>query len=90
MYNIKYTSQLKKDYKLAIKRGNDISLLQKIVELIASGQPLPDKYKEHALSGNWGGYKECHLAPDWLLIYYIEENISMVTFARTGSHSDLF
>ena len=73
-----------------MKRGLNISLLEKLIETLAMGEELPDKNKDHALSGNWTGYRECHIQPDWLLIYYIEEDVLVLTLTRTGTHSDLF
>ena len=66
-YTVKPTSQFKKDYKLAMKRGLDISLLEDIIAKLALGESLPEKNRDHALSGNWNGYRECHILPDWLL-----------------------
>lgn len=89
-YIVKYTTQFKKDYKLALKRGLDIRLMQDVVAALAMGLPLPDKNKDHALSGNWAGHRECHVLPDWLLIYRIDDDVLVLTLSRTGSHSDLF
>ena len=89
-YTVKPTSQFKKDYKLAMKRGLDISLLEDIIAKLALGESLPEKNRDHALSGNWNGYRECHILPDWLLIYKLEDNVLILTFARTGTHSNLF
>jgi len=88
--DIIWTAQFKKDYKLAMKRGRDISLLDDIIRLLSRGEPLPEKNRDHALSGNWVGHRECHIQSDWLLVYCIESNILILTLARTGSHSDLF
>ena len=88
-YLVKVTSQFKKDYKLAMKRGLKISLLDEGVALLAQGEPLPEKYRDHALIGNWLGHRECHILPDWLLIYRIENDVLVLTLSRTGSHSDL-
>ena len=79
-----------KDYKRAIKRGLKIELLNQIITLLATGESLPDKCRDHALSGDWTGYRECHILPDWLLIYYIEEDVLVLTLANTGTHSDLY
>lgn len=87
---VKPTTQFKKDYKLAIKRGLKIKLLEDVVAALAMGEPLPDKNKDQALIGNWVGYRECHILPDWLLIYRIEDDVLVLTLARTGTHSDLF
>lgn len=89
-YTVKPTSQFKKDYKLAMKRGLDISLLEDIIAKLALGESLPEKNRDHALSGNWNGYRECHIPPDWLLIYKLEDNVLILTLARTGTHSNLF
>ena len=89
-YTVKPTSPFKKDYKLAMKRGLDISLLEDIIAKLALGESLPEKNRDHALSGNWNGYRECHILPDWLLIYKLEDNILILTLARTGTHSNLF
>ena len=89
-YTVKPTSQFKKDYKLAMKRGLDISLLEDIIAKLALGESLPEKNRDHALSGNWNGYRECHILPDWLLIYKLEDNVLILTLARTGTHSNFF
>ena len=89
-YEIQRTSQFKKDYKLAIKRGCDISKLQKVVMILASGETLPEEYQDHQLRGNNNGYRECHIEPDWLLVYKISENVLVLSLYRTGTHSDLF
>ena len=89
-YTIKHTTQFKKDYKLAKKRHLDIDLLKDIITMLANGETLPEKYKDHALSGNWIGHRECHINPDWLLIYRYEDDVLVLTLARTGTHSDLF
>ena len=88
-YVVKATSQFKKDYKLAMKRGLKISLLDEVIALLAKGEELPEKYRDHALIGNWLGHRECHILPDWLLIYRIENDVLVLTLSRTGSHSDL-
>lgn len=87
---IKYTSQFKKDFKLAKKRGFKINLLKEIVEKLSQGEALPEKNRDHALIGEWSGHRECHIQPDWLLIYRIQNDVLVLTLARTGSHSDLF
>lgn len=89
-YVVKFTTQFRKDYKLAIKRGLKIELLEQIVALLAAGQSLPDKNKDHALAGNWVGHRECHILPDWLLVYRVEDDVLVLTLTRTGTHSDLF
>ena len=89
-YTVNFTTQFKKDYKLAIKRGPDIGLLESVIANLAMGIPLPEKNKDHALSGNRTGHRACRVLPDWLLIYRIEDDVLVLTLARTGSHSDLF
>jgi mRNA interferase YafQ len=88
--DIVWTSQFKKDYKLAMKRGLKMDLLDDIIRLLSRGQPLPEKNRDHELSGKWAGHRECHIQSDWLLIYRIENGVLVLTLARTGSHSDLF
>jgi mRNA interferase YafQ len=90
MLNIEYTAKFKKDYKLAVKRGCDIEELKKVITILQSENALPPKYHDHSLSGNYSGFRECHISPDWLLIYRIDMGILTLTLARTGSHSDLF
>ena len=87
-YTIKYTSQFKKDYKLAKRRGLNLSLLKKIISQLANGVQLDEKYRDHDLSGDWKGHRECHIQPDWLLIY--KATNELLRFERTGRHSDLF
>ena len=88
--NIVWTNQFKKDYKLAMKRHLDINLLDDIIRKLASSEQLPEKNKDHALTGNWVGHRECHIQPDWLLVYRIENDLLILTLSRTGTHSDLF
>lgn len=90
MLTIKYHTLFKKDFKRIKKRGYDISRLEKIVELLANEVPLPEQFKDHNLSGNYNGFRECHIAPDWLLIYQVNNNELVFFLSRTGSHSDLF
>ena len=89
-YEIKNTTQFKKDYKLAKHRGLNLNLLKDIVTKLANGETLAPKHKDHSLSGNWTGHRECHIQPDWLLIYRYEEEVLVLTLSRTGTHSDLF
>lgn len=90
MLTIKYHTMFKKDFKKIKKRGYDISRLEKIVELLANEVPLPEQFKDHNLSGNYNGFRECHIAPDWLLIYQVNNNELVLVLSRTGSHIDLF
>ena len=89
-YIVKPTTQFKKDFKLAMKRSMKIELLEEVIAMLAMGETLPHKHKDHALTGNWVGHRECHILPDWLLIYRIEDEVLVLTLARTGTHSDLF
>jgi len=89
-YIVKPTTQFKNDFKLAMKRSMKIELLEEVIAMLAMGETLPDKHKDHALTGNWVGHRECHILPDWLLIYRIEDEVLVLTLARTGTHSDLF
>jgi len=89
-YDIVYSSGYRHDYKLVKKRGYDISLLDAVIELLLAGEPLPAKYRDHALTGNYAGHRECHITPDWLLIYKVQDELLVLTMTRTGSHSDLF
>ncbi len=88
--DIIWTSKFKKDYKTIIKRNLDINLLDEAIRILARGDVLPQQYNDHSLSGNWKGFRECHIAPDWLLIYSIEDNNLVLVLSRTGTHSDLF
>ena len=89
-YTVKFTTQFKKDYKLAIKRGMKTALLDAVITDLANGVPLPEKSSDHALGGNWVGHRECHILPDWLLLYRVDGDVLVLTLTRTGTHSDLF
>jgi len=89
-YTIKMSSKFKKDLRAISKRGYNESELRKVIGLLANGETLPEKYKDHALKGTYIGYRECHIDPDWLLIYKIQKDILILVLARTGTHSDLF
>ena len=87
---VKYSGKFKKGLKLATKRGLDISLLENVVEKLRNRIPLEQKYQDHPLKGKMSKYRECHIRPDWLLVYLIEEDILVLTLIDTGTHSDLF
>lgn len=89
-YQLILTGKFKKGLRLAKKRGLNIFLLEDIVERLLHKIPLKTKNKDHALSGNYKGYRECHIQPDWLLIYLIEDDILTLTLIDTGTHADLF
>ena len=90
MYKIRPSIKFQKDVKRVQRRGYDISLLTNVLTILANGEPLPAKYKDHNLSGNYEGCRECHITPDWLLIYEILEGELILYLTRTGTHSDLF
>ncbi len=89
-YSVKMTAKFKKDLKLMKKRGLKLDLLSEVILKLAKGDVLPPVYREHELSGKWAGFRECHIQPDWLLVYYILDDVLVLTLARTGTHSDLF
>lgn len=90
MLKVFYTSQFKKDYKKAKKQGKDLDKLKEVLTLLQLQKSLPLKYRDHALTGSYAGNRECHIEPDWLLIYKIDEGCLILTLARMGSHSELF
>ena len=89
IYKVKISSAFKKDYKKARKRGLDISLLDEIVTMLQNGEQLPEKCLDHALKGNWVNHRECHIQPDWLLIYRIFQDTLILSLVRTGTHDEL-
>lgn len=89
-YTIKPSSKFQKDLKRIAKRGYNLSLITHVIQTLAEGETLPENYRDHALSGNYSGCRECHITPDWLLIYEIENEELFLYLTRTGSHSDLF
>jgi len=90
MLTLKPTAQYRKDRKRAIKRGLPMHLLDEVLEALRVQQPLAAKHKDHALTGNYAGMRECHITPDWLLIYSVDKQNLILIASRTGSHSDLF
>ncbi len=89
-YTIKATNRFEKDIKQAQKRGKDLDKLFFVIEKLANGEPLEEKYRDHSLVGLYKGCRECHIEPDWLLVYEIFEDVLILSLARTGTHSDLF
>jgi len=89
-YEVRRTSRFKKDYRTMVRRGEKIELLHDIIDRLRQGKPLPEHCKDHALSGDYEGHRECHIKPDWLLVYFVEQSILVLTLTRTGTHSDLF
>ncbi len=89
-YEIIPSNQFKKDLKLAAKRRYDINKIKNVIEKLANGDVLEAKYRDHLLTGDYGGFRECHIQPDWLLVYQIDNGQLVLFLARTGTHSDLF
>ena len=90
MLSLKTTTRFRKDYKRLKKQGKDMNLLQIVIDDLLAEKVLDKKYKDHALVGDYVGFRECHILPDWLLIYAINHGQLLLTVIRTGSHSDLF
>ncbi|MDD7703030.1 MAG: type II toxin-antitoxin system YafQ family toxin [Lachnospiraceae bacterium] len=90
MLDLVMTTQFRKDLKRINKRGKDLSLLKDVLQTLREEQALEEKYHDHALTGNYIGFRECHIQPDWLLVYTINKEELILTASRTGSHSDLF
>lgn len=90
MLKVVLSNRFKKDLKLAQRRGLDLRLLKGVVDLLAQEKPLPESNKDHALTGKYAAFRECHIKPDWLLIYRVEEQDLELMLFRTGSHADLF
>ena len=90
MLDIVLSNRFKKDLKLAAKRGYDLDLLDAVVTNLAERRPLAEKYRDHELTGNYSGFRECHIQLDWLLVYRVEADELILFLSRTGTHSDLF
>ncbi len=90
MYSVKFTTAFKKSYKQMKKRGLDMAAIDSVIDTLMQGKKLAERYRDHALSGSLGGFRECHIKLDWLLVYLIENDILTLTLIDTGSHSDLF
>lgn len=90
MLQLETTGQFRKDYKRLKKRGYDLNLLEHVIQTLLEEKLLPQKYRDHSLTGNYIGFRECHILPDWLLIYAIKQDKLVLTASRTGTHSDLF
>ena len=88
-YKVELSTQFKKDYKNIMKDTNDIELLDKVITMLANGEKLPAKYRDHSLKGKFKGLRECHIKPDWLLIYKIHNKRLILYLSRTGSHSQV-
>ena len=90
MYKIEYTNEMKRNVKLMKKRGKDLTKLVVVLDLLASGTTLPQSYKDHQLSGKLKDFRECHIEPDWLLMYQYHDDVLVLTATATGTHADLF
>ena len=90
MRTIKYEKSFKKDYKRIVKRGYDIRLFEIVVSMLANNETLPEKYRDHSLNVKYSGFRECHITPDWLLIYRMDNSKLILILTRTVTHSDLF
>ena len=90
MLNVVLSNRFKKDLKVAAKRGYNLALLDEIINTLASRQTLPEKNRDHSLSSDYIGFRECHILPDWLLIYRVDDDDLLLFLLRTGTHSDLF
>lgn len=90
MYDIVLSNRFKKDLKTASKRGYNLKLLDQVVSTLAAGESLPVKNRDHELTGDYIGFRECHIQPDWLLVYRIDGDDLILFLSRTGTHSDLF
>ncbi|MGI6345843.1 MAG: type II toxin-antitoxin system YafQ family toxin [Limisphaerales bacterium] len=89
-YNVKFTSQFKKDIKRARKQGKNLDELFSVIETLSNNIPLEEQYRDHALKGEYSSYRECHIEPDWLLIYQKVDDCLILILYRVGSHSELF
>lgn len=89
-YGVQFTNQFKKDLKLAEKQNKNLNKLFEVIEILANGKALDARYKDHGLTGNYKGTRECHIEPDWLLIYENRNNILVLMLYRLGTHSELF
>ena len=89
-YDLILTGKFKKSLKLAKKRGLDLKLLDKVITILQNDIPLEEKYRDHELKGRYQGFRECHIQPDWLLIYLKENDVLTLTLVDTGTHADLF
>ena len=90
MLELRFTAKFKKDYKHIKKQGKDIAKLESTLETLVYGESLPEAMRDHSLGGTYRGHRECHIEPDWLLIYRIDEEGLVLVATRTGSHSELF
>lgn len=90
MLTIEFHKSFKRDYKRVLRRGYDIQLMERVIQMLAEQKKLPPKYRDHELEGDYAGCRECHITPDWLLVYRIHDGDLILVLTRTGTHSDLF
>jgi mRNA interferase YafQ len=90
MYKVVPTAKYRKDYKRMFRQGRDLNKLKKAVAILAATGKLPPEYHDHALTGEWTGHRECHITPDWLLVYIIDKGVLVLTLTETGTHADIF
>ena len=90
MFERAYSTRFKRDFRLAKRRGKDLSLIEEVIDLLAKGERLSLEYRDHPLKGRYKGFRECHIEDDWLLIYKIEKGLLLLVLFRTGTHQDLF
>jgi mRNA interferase YafQ len=90
MLTIKYQKAFRRDYKRIVRRGYDVRLMEQVIDILAAGEELPEKYQDHLLIGDYAGCRECHITPNWLLVYEIKNEELILCLTRTGTHSDLF
>ena len=89
-YTVRRTKKFRKELRKMLRRGADLDKLETVVNILAAGETLPPQYHDHALTGDLEGTRDCHITPDWLLLYRIENDVLVLTLTRTGSHADLF
>ena len=89
-YTVRRTKKFRKELKKMLRRGADLDKLETVVNILAAGETLPPQYHDHALTGDLEGTRDCHITPDWLLLYTIQDDVLVLVLTRTGSHGDLF
>ena len=90
IYSVRTSKRYRRELKTVLSRGKDESKLEEVIDILASGESLPPRYADHSLSGKWKGYRECHIEPNWLLVYSIHDDVLVLALMSTGTHSDIF
>ena len=90
MYDVWMSPRYRRELRRMVRRGYDPEKMEAVVDMLAAGEPLPEQYQDHPLRGKWQGFRECHVSPDWLLVYKIEIDKLILALTRTGTHDDLF